>query len=338
MRLVQLPTFCTCIHPHTAGPYLIACGAKSNIFWQVNKDEEHYVYSVGATTDPRAASCFYIIPNDDGVHPYEFRIGWTGDKHGHLKRTPSALRPDTPGHLEPLFRYLDARVSITGNNSGPLYLKSELYNTHSRLTLHNRVIGDNKAPTDTRVWSYGNEEFFINCARRKFKKDGFIAVKRISVRTSARRVEERYVTMCLPSEKYHDEQNVWMLFRLFPPEFSKTGATDPTDVEVRSLIEEKLDDEFEGLFGKVSRLPLLNLVFPQSRSASTSGKQEGGGGGGVATTAGGAERSRDKLDVGGATLDVSGSHMSSKGNGFKHEDIPLKELPKTTTIASTTPV
>ena len=314
----------------------------------MNVDEERHRYTVGGTTDRSAASFFYIIPNDNAVHPYEFRIGWAGDKiDRHLKRKPSILRPDTPGHLEPLFRYLDARVGFFGNNPGPLYLKSELHNQYSRLSLHNRVIGDNKAPTDTRVWSYGNEEFFINCARRNFKRDGFIAIKRITVRTGRGQMEERFVTMCLPSEKFHNERSVWMLFRLFPANFyTPSSVIDSTEAKSpEEAKEEELDDEFEGIFGKVSKLPLIRLVLPQrQRSSSRTETQEPGGAEGATTTAsgggvrGGAHRggrggseSGDKLDIGGTSHDVSGSELTSKGVSFKHEVIPMKELPPTTT-------
>ena len=332
---------------YTAGPYLIACGDEPNIiFWKVNIDEERHRYSVGATTNRTAASFFYIIPNDNGAHPYEFRIGWAGDKiERHLKRKPSILRPDTPGHLEPLFRYLDARVGFFGNNPGPLYLKSELHNQYSRLSLHNRVIGDNKAPTDTRVWSYGNDEFFINCARRNFKKDGFIAIKRITVRTGGGQMEEHFVTMCLPNEKFHNERNVWMLFRLFPASFyTPSSVIDSTEIKSpEEAKEEELDDEFEGVFGKVSKLPLIRLVLPQrQRSSSHTETQEPGGAEGVTTTAsgggvrggahrGGGSEAGDKLDIGGTSHDVSGSQLTSKGVSFKHEAIPMTELPPTTT-------
>ncbi len=241
--------------------------------------------------------------------------------------------------MESLFRYLDARVGFFGNNPGPLYLKSELHNQYSRLSLHNRVIGDNEAPTDTRVWTYGNEAFFINCARRRFKKDGFIAIKRISVRTRQGQMEERFVTVCLSSEKYHDERNVWMLFRLFPAQyFVPSSATDDTELKSpEEAKEDELDHEFEGIFGPVSNIPLLHLVLPKRlRSSSRTETQqgaEGGGGDGPTTTASGGARSgaADKLDIGGTSHDVSGSHLISKGVNFKHEAIPMSELPPTTT-------
>ena len=306
----------------------------------MNKDEERHIYSVGATTNQAAASLFYIFPNDDGLHPYEFRIGWAGDNlERQLKHNPSlhALHPDTPGYMEPLFRYLDARVGFYGSNPGPLYLKSELHNQHSRLSLHNRVIGNNKAATDTKVWSYGNEEFFINCARRRFKKDGFVAVKRIRVRTGHRQVEERFVTMCLPNEKYHDEQNVWMLFRLFPASASLETEGPRTPEEAQ---EDQLDDELEGIIGKVSKLPLIKLVLPQRQRSSSRTETEGAEGGDssgltmAATSNGGGGAqgsSAGKLDIGGVSHDVSGSHVTSKGVSFKHEAIPMTELPPTTT-------
>ena len=232
-------------------------------------------------------------------------------------------------------------MSFYGNNSGPLYLKSELHNKHSRLTLHNRVIGDNKAPNDTRVWGYGKEEFFINCARRRFKKDGFIAVKRIAVRTGRGQMEERYITMCLSSEKYHDEQNVWMLFRLFPAQLRNIQGGDISDAEVKSITEEELDDEFEGIFGRVSKLPIFNLVLPgrhtaSEKTASHADTHEGGGA--ASMSVGTATGGGDRLDVGGERLDVSGSRPSDKTLTFKHENIPMTELPPTTVTANTTQI
>lgn len=306
----------------------------------MNKDEDRHIYYVGATAHRAAASYFFIIPNDDGIHPYEFRIGWASDGEKQLRRTRSSLRPDTPGHLEPLFRFLDAHVNIFGSNTGPLYLKSELHSSHSRLTLHNRVIGDNKAPIDTKVWGYGNEEFFINCARRSFRKDGFIAVKRITVRTAQGRIEERYVTICLPHEKHHNEQNVWMLFRLYPAQLRNVKAGDIADAEVKSVLEDELDDEFEGIFGKISKLPLLNLVLPQHHPAreatSHHGETQGQGAEvGVANTTTGAQGGGDKLDISGKLIDVSGGRASDKEVKFKHNDIPLNELPSTVGVRNT---
>ena len=199
---------------------MIACGAKSNIFWKVNSDEE--IYSIGATIDLNQASLFYILPDDDGKHIHEFRIGWkiSNCREKLIKRTRSILHPDTVNDLEPLCRYLDAKVNVTGRNPGPLQLKSGVDNSHCRLTLHSRLIGRSrsKAPIDIKVWASGKEEFFICCARRRLKVDGYIAIKR-TLAGREREAEERYTTACVPKQACHNERDTWMLFRLLPAEF-----------------------------------------------------------------------------------------------------------------------
>ena len=194
----------------------------------MNSDEE--IYSIGATTDLNQASLFYILPDDDGKHVYEFRIGWkiTSNRERLIKRTKSILHPDTVSDLEPLCRYLDAKVNITGRNPGPLQLKSGVDDSHCRLTLHSRLIGKSKAPIDIKVWASGKEEFFINCVRRRFKVEGYIAVKRAleGRERSGRQTEERYTTACLPKETCHNERDTWMLFRLLPAHFILSDSQD----------------------------------------------------------------------------------------------------------------
>jgi hypothetical protein len=187
----------------------------------VNSDEE--TYSIGATTDLNQASLFYILPDDDGKHVYEFRIGWkiSTSRERLIKRTKSILHPGRVSDLEPLCRYLDAKVNITGRNPGPLQLKSGVDNSYCRLTLHSRLIGKTKAPIDIKVWASGKEEFFVSCARRRLKMAGYIAVKRTfeGRERSSRQTNERYTTACVPKQTCHNERDTWMLFRLLPAEF-----------------------------------------------------------------------------------------------------------------------
>ena len=135
-----------------------------------------------------------------------------------------------------------------------------------------------------------------------------------------------------------------MLFRLFPPELRDVKADDISHAAIKSPHEEELDEEFEGIFGHVSKLPIFNLVLPQGQRRPTSsanaghketheGAAAGGGGGG----AGVSSASGDKLDVGGETLNVSGVRSSDKALSFRTEDIPMKELPPTVT-SKTTPI
>ena len=195
-------------------------------------DEEQHTYSIEATTNLKEAALFYILPDDDGKRAYEFKIGWknTESKERQIKRTKSILHPDTVRGIEPLYRYLDTNVNVSGRNPGPLYLKSEVHQAHCRLTLHSRLIGGNKAPIDTKVWGSGKEQFFINCARRRFKVDGYIAVKQVSGRRGTRRsLEEIYTTVCVSKETCHNERDTWMLFRLLPAQLI---LTDREDVKV----------------------------------------------------------------------------------------------------------
>lgn len=139
-----------------------------------------------------------------------------------------------------------------------------------------------------------------------------------------------------------DERNVWMLFRLYPAQLRNVKAGDITDAEVKSVLEEELDDEFEGFVGKISKIPLLNLVLPRHRTTSqgASDHREAHGGGAevcVANTTTGAQGGGDKLDVNGKSIDVSGSRASDKKLKFKHNEIPLSELPSTVGV-KTTPI
>ena len=43
--------------------------------------------------------------------------------------------------------------------------------------LHDRVFDGQYEPVDTRSWLLG-EEFYVNCSRRRFRWDGYVAVKK----------------------------------------------------------------------------------------------------------------------------------------------------------------
>ena len=123
-------------YTHYAGPYLIACN-NDRIFWTVNPDN---VYAVEATRDIKQASAFFVFPNEDGGHPYEFVIGYYGDSRKVLKRKASTLASTPWPEMDPTPRYLHAPVGVLGNNFGPLHLKNHVLESQSRLTLHNRLL------------------------------------------------------------------------------------------------------------------------------------------------------------------------------------------------------
>ena len=161
--------------------------------------------AVGATEDAAAASLFYIFPNEDGKHPYEFILAFYGDGRSAVKRATSTLIPDTSHIVDPIPRYMSAPVNVLGYNAGPLKLSFTASHSSSRLTLHSRLVKD-YTPIDIKNWVNGKEAFFLNCARRLMKRDGYVCVKR--------QRQHRLTTACVPSTSSHDETNTWMLFRL----------------------------------------------------------------------------------------------------------------------------
>ena len=228
------PNTHTYTHTHIAGPYLIACN-DDRIFWTVNPDNN---YAVEATRDIRHASAFFVFPNEDGGHPYEFIIGYYGDSRRVLKRTKSVLSSTPHTAMEPIARYLHTPVNLLGQNSGPLHLKNHVLATESRLTLHSRLLKDYN-PVDIAPWVDGRDVFFINCARRKAKLDGYICVKLV---TRGGRPELR--TSCVTSKRSHNERNIWMLFRLLPISL-RDKPTVPTgkrnEPDVRSDVDVQLE-------------------------------------------------------------------------------------------------
>ena len=194
------------------------------MFWSVNSDRD---YAVEATRNIRNASLFYVIPNDDGENPYEFVLGYLGDNRSLLKRATSTLTPLSKAQVQGLHRYLNARVSVSGGNPGPLHLQHHITESDSRLTLQNRLMKKSK-PVDTAAWVQGRETFFINCARRRLKRDGYICVKAIQTRGQV-----ELITACVPSTSFHNDRNTWMLFRLLPGSYrDKPGALTTNTDEV----------------------------------------------------------------------------------------------------------
>ena len=103
-------------------------------------------------------------------------------------------------------RYLDADVSLFGTNSGPLRLVYHV-SERSRLLLFGRVANE-KGPINPTMWAQGDDMFFINCARRRMKRDGYIGMRQ--------RRRDQWVSACFPRRGAHNEQNKFMLFRLLP--------------------------------------------------------------------------------------------------------------------------
>ena len=193
-----------------------------------------------ATRDIKQASAFYVFPNEDGGHSYEFIIGYYGDSRKVLKRKASTLTSTPWPKMDPIPRYLHAPVGVLGNNFGPLHLKNHVLESQSRLTLHNRLL-KHYTPVDIAPWVDGRDVFFINCARRRAKRDGYICVKLVTSRGGGR---PELTTACVPAKRFHNERDTWMLFRLLPVSLRDKPAVpagDHNEPDVQSDVDVELE-------------------------------------------------------------------------------------------------
>ena len=211
-------------------------------------------YSIRGTNKIENASLFFIISSDSGRHPYEFHIAYRGDNRHMLKKRVSSLTPLSQKAVEAIPRYLNASVSVFGTNQGPLYLQYHV-SERSRLLLFGRVANE-KGPVSTTTWTQGQDMFFINCARRRMKKDGYIAMRR---RRRNREVE--WVSACYPRRHDHNDRSIFMLFRLLPASYrdkrrllpdepDKSGACgseEPSNPFDDQGIPESLDEQLQRL-------------------------------------------------------------------------------------------
>ena len=184
------------------GPFIISCDSDS-LYFRVLPNN-----TVVATRDIRQASLFTIKPTDDGDNLHEFYLAHHGDK---CKDECSLLGPQLKD-LEPMARYLEARVNVFGKNPGPLKMKQNAHHESSRFALHGRL-STTFTPSKINKWVDGKEIFYINCSRREWAKDGYICVKKSSSRTTN---QETFITACVSSTKSHDDRTCFMLFRLLP--------------------------------------------------------------------------------------------------------------------------
>lgn len=211
----------------------------------MNEDDN---FAVEATQKVENASLFYVIPKDDGVHPYDFIIGYYGDRQ--LTRMPSTLSLQDK-QVESVPRYLNVPVNLAGENPGPLHLQFAVQEKHSRLTLHSRLV-KKYSPVDTRTWVSGRDLCFINCSHRKWKRDGYICVKL----TIDQGQQPRLITACVSSVKKSNERNLCMLFRLLPASYRDVPLKSKVKGEEQENTEEEEDFE-NGPEKLLSRLVLL---------------------------------------------------------------------------------
>ena len=174
---------------------------------------------VVATQKIESASTFFIPPTNDHLHPHEFRIEYR-EEDGHA--TMKSKGESKEEALAPLPHYLNGTASLFGYNDGPLEVKLNVTEENARFVLHSRVL-DDYAPVDVSSWTQG-EGFYINCSRRRFKWDGYISVKK--TKAPDYKTKYKYVTAIVPSEKRHNDNDTWLLFRLRRVPKSTAAATE----------------------------------------------------------------------------------------------------------------
>lgn len=266
----------------SSGPFLIAFGSERSLkYWSVTDD-----YRIYGTSGLKNASLFFIISSDGGKHPYEFHISYMGDNRHVLKKRVSSLTPLSQKSVETIPRYLNAEVSVFGTNTGPLSLEYHV-SGRSRLLLFGRVANE-KGPVSPTTWTQGRDMFFINCARRQMKRDGYVAMRR-----RRRRGQEEWVSGCLPRKHSHNEDSVLMLFRLLPaslrdmPSLTDGGpdgagpaglsesGTPFDDLYSRQTLDEQLEQFGRGSVPDAFRAPPSPLPQPRSgRKVRVAGEEE----------------------------------------------------------------
>lgn len=279
MRALLTPRCPLLPHPPLGGPFLISADS-DRLFWRVNIDNG---YAIEGTRDVKRASPFYILGTEDS-HPYDFVIAYRGeDFDRERKKSRQTLTATGRPTLEPVGRYLLTPVNVFGRNSGPLRLHYHAEESHSRLTLHGRLTKGGGA-VDLTDWVDGKDVFFINCAQRTMRRDGYICMK-----AQGRRQNPHYTTACVARKSDHNDRDTWMLFRLVPPSYrsSSGGARDATadgneeDVELEEYdrvlgTDAGSDDPMQAAVAAHTgverpRVPMVDLGKPSDRASHGTG-------------------------------------------------------------------
>ncbi len=202
---------------------------KENVYWCVSKKDN----SVYGTTSPEEASLFHIIPTGDSKYPSEFFIvHWQGNRSRLTNVTDPLVRSRAKMTNLPL--YLTTNTGIFGQSEGPLQLKSTVLTNQARFCLHSRVQSTFacmmclSTPVSLSDWIEG-EQFYINCSRRAFKIDGYIAMMKLASEGEVQKTYQ-YKTVTLPSISDPSSSAKGMLFRLHPP-LARSGSTQTESSE-----------------------------------------------------------------------------------------------------------
>ena len=224
----------------------MACN-DDGVYLTVNRRQN---YAVEGTLDINKASPFHIVPSD-GSHPNELMMVYYGGKAAirdqKLRRGSTSLNTHLEMAISPMPRYLNAKASIFGKNYGPMTMEMKVDETSARLVLQSRIISKkHHMVVDTSSWVTGREVYFIRCARRRFKKEGFLCMKYKPGREGL-----PYRLKIIPSTDKQDESH-FMLFRLLPlslkqqPELYTDSGSDVTQPG-KNLELEELNLEYRRL-------------------------------------------------------------------------------------------
>ena len=205
------------IHYLIDGPFFITCGSGGDgPFLRVDPTNHD---AVVATRDISTASPFYILPNDNPDIPNEFYIAHyedISDTHKVTRRKSEiSVFSEHRSKISSVPKYLEAPLNWLGRNRGPLFMRDTVSEESSRFVLHHRVINNDKPrPNPLNSWVSGGDMFYINCSRRRHRKDGYLCIRRIHLRQPRQQDNEDFITACVRDIGYHDNVNVFMLFRL----------------------------------------------------------------------------------------------------------------------------
>ena len=217
------------------------------MFLRVDKDSD---YSIEGTINLAKASAFHIVPSD-GSHPNEFMLSFCDNKSNSkfqmLRRGSSSLNTELQQAVKPMPRFLNARANVTGKNHGPLQMSDQVEEGHVRLVLQSRVQSKKlRTIVDPTPWVTGRDVFFVRCARRRFKKEGYLCVKFRPGRENG----PPYKLCIVPSMEAHNTENRFMLFRLMPVSIQNQLAPMLPESDVK---EEESGDELSRLTDQYRR-------------------------------------------------------------------------------------
>ena len=210
------------------GPFRISCEInKTTIYWIANKDHTNVV----GTECEDEASLFFIVPTEDAHHPSEFFITYYEKRE--FDETDPFMKLQIKKSKQPC--YLATDSNVFGSSSGPLDLRSTVLVRQARFALHSRVQPSftfmmcQSIPVTVSSWIEG-EKFYVNCSRRSFKIDGYIAMKKGT--------DSTYKTVTVPTMKDHREStDIGMLFCLSkykpppPPTSAESEGLPPPTTE-----------------------------------------------------------------------------------------------------------